>query len=242
MSSNTDMPPQVIDALLKRERFALAGRMLAGVVHNLSSPIQMVTLSLDRMEMLMERGEDPHIEKSWKHLKLGTNKLTDQIKLLGSKVQQMQDVEPREIDLAQMAQEQLAYWEADMFFKHRVEYKFDLPLGCTRVRAAYADVALSFNALIANALEALEASSQAVLKVMVHSQPGQAGLLVLDGGPGPEEAMTGRMFEPFVGDKGGEHEGLGLFLARKALDRWDGELSWRSGELDGFFVSLPALS
>ena len=101
---------------------------------------------------------------------------------------------------------------------------------------------MAFNALIANALESLEASSQTALKVMVHNQPGQAGLLVLDGGPGPEEAMAGRMFEPFVGDKGAKHEGLGLFLARKALERWNGELSWRSGELDGFFVFLPALS
>ena len=128
MRSDNDMPPQVIDALLKRERFALVGRLLAGVVHNLSSPIQMVTLPLDRMEMQMEMGKDPQIEKSWKHLRLGANRLTAQMELLGSKVQQIQDVEPREIDLAQMAREQLAYWEADMFFKHCVEYQeFDLP-------------------------------------------------------------------------------------------------------------------
>ena len=153
----------------------------------------------------------------------------------------MQDLEPRKIDLAQMAREQLAFWDADMFFKHRVERKFDLPLGRAKVRASYVDVALAFNCLMANALEALDTLSQTLLKVVVHNRPGQAGLLVSDGGPGPGESIAGRMFEPFVGDKGVEHEGLGLFLARKALERWNGELSWRPGEDGGFLISLPAL-
>jgi len=232
--------PPVIEALLRRERLALVGRLLAGVVHNISSPMQMIVLPLDRMEMDLAKGETPQLTKYWPHLKQGTSKLLAELELLGSKVLGLQDLEPREIDLAEIAQEQLAFWRADMFFKHQVELACDLHPGRAQVQAAYADVALAFNALVANAVESLEAAKQTDLRIKVHDENGQNGLVVEDSGPGPEASLTQHMFEPFVGNKGRNHDGLGLFLAREALSRWGGELLWRSGPPAGFYIIFPA--
>ena len=240
MNQHANLSPVVIEALLRRERMALVGRLLGGVVHNISGPLQMITLPLDRMEMDLARGETPQLTKYWPHLKQGISKLLAEVELLGSKVLNLHDLEPRKIDLAEMAQEQLAFWRADMFFKHQVELVSDLPFGRVTLQAAYADVALAFNAVMANALESLEAAKQTGLKIKVHQQPGQAGLLVEDSGPGPEPSLAQRMFEPFVGNKGENHDGLGLFLAREALARWRGELHWRPGAPGGFFIAFPA--
>ena len=45
-----------------------------------------------------------------------------------------------------------------MFFKHDVKLETSLECGAFSVRAAYSDVALAFNVLIQNSLEALQAA------------------------------------------------------------------------------------
>ena len=53
---------------------------------------------------------------------------------------------------------------------------------------------------------------------------------VRDSGPGPADEMTGRLYEPFVTGKA-DGVGLGLVVARQAVEAHGGWLDWRAAGL-----------
>lgn len=94
--------------------------------------------------------------------------------------------------------------------------------------------------MLANAVEAVRGGPSPVVMVRALAVEGGLALEVSDSGPGPSPEMAGRLFEPFTGDKGGEHEGLGLFLAREALRPWGGAVAWLpEAPRATFRISLP---
>ncbi len=239
MSQDGRLSPQVVDALIRREQLCLVGRLLRGVVHNISGALQMVRLPLDLLELQAQRGGEPELDPKLTALQQGVARLGEELELLAGQSQQLQKTEPESLDLGQLAREQLAFWRADMFFKHEAQVEADLPRPGSLVRAAYGDVALALNLLVANALESLAQTERRRLEVALVETPGRVGLRVSDEGPGPGPEMAARMFEPFVSDKGPGHDGLGLFLARAALARWQGEVRWVQSPPGTFEMSLP---
>jgi C4-dicarboxylate-specific signal transduction histidine kinase len=77
--------------------------------------------------------------------------------------------------------------------------------------------------------------------LQVINSEGRIGLLVSDFGPGPDPALGERIYEPFITSKTGEHDGLGLFLARKALEPHQGKVFWREGDPSGFVMDFPSV-
>ena len=66
-------------------------------------------------------------------------------------------------------------------------------------------------------------------------------LSVLDAGGGPADALSERLFDPFVSDKP-EGAGLGLSVVRDIVDKHGGHVHWqRSDGMTQFVVELPAI-
>lgn len=236
-----ELSPPAVRALLRRERLALVGRLLKGVVHNLSGGLQMLRLPMDLLELKLAQGQTQDLASKLKAIHHGFERTGSEVELLAAKASQFQGGEQAQpLDLCQLAREQLAFWRADMYFKHEIELEADLPAACPKVLAPYLDVACAFNALVANALEALAPAGARRLQVRWRQEGTRGRLLVGDNGPGPGPETAEVMFEPFTGDKGGEHDGLGLFLARAALAPWGGQVGWQAGPpLTVFALDLP---
>lgn len=241
MTSRTDISPPVLDALLQRERIILAARLLPGVVHNLSGAVQMISLPLDLAQLALNRGELDKMEMRLNSVRQGLERLMGEVDLLAARslVNQRRDAEP--LDLAKLAGEQLDFWRGDLFLKHELTLNRELGQGLGWPKASYADVALALNSILANAVDAARGTGQPWVRVRNFKQNNWLGLEVSDSGPGPSEEMAGQLFEPFVGDKGSDHQGLGLFLASKALDPWGGRVTCQEGAPHTTFViELPA--
>ena len=231
---------RAVEALLARERIILAGRLLPGVVHNISGVAQMLSLPLDLARLALGRGELDNVAAKLENLRQGLDLLGGEVARLAARSQGDRGRAAEPLDLAQLAGRELDFWRGDLFFKHEVAQERDLPLGLGFTRAAYADAALAFNLLVANAVEALREEEKPLLRVEARRAGGSLVLEVGDSGPGPSPAVARSMFQPFVGDKGPEHQGLGLFLAAKALEPWGGAVSWLEGApLTTFRLSLP---
>ncbi|KMY69186.1 hypothetical protein AAU61_06730 [Desulfocarbo indianensis] len=239
MSQTSDLPPAVVNALIRRERLALVGRLLRGLVHNFSGALQTVRLPLDLLELQVMRGGDMDLKAKMGSLQQGVSRLNDELNMLAGMSQQIYRQATEVLDLCGLAREQLTFWRADMFFKHEAQVDSQLPPNAQKVEASYADIALALNLLMANALESLHQNGKSSLRLEFVDRGGQVGLRIIDEGPGPSPQMAPRMFEPFTGDKGPGHEGLGLFLAREVLNRWQGQLLWAENPPGAFELLLP---
>ncbi len=239
MSKDNLLSPQVVDALIRREQLSRVGRLLRGTVHNFSGALQTLRLPLDLLEMQMLKGGEPNLDQKLPALQQGVSRLGDELSLLAGLSQQIHRVDSEQLDICLLAQEQLDFWQADMFFKHEIQFTAELPQLGPRAQAAYADTALALNSLLANAVESLHQTEQRSLTISLLEEDGWVGLKVVDDGPGPSPEMAPHMFEPFVGNKKPENDGLGLFLARAALSRWGGEVGWAQDPPGAFELRLP---
>jgi signal transduction histidine kinase len=239
LNSKPPLDNKVVEALFAYEQTALVGKLLKGVVHNLAGALQLVRLPLDLLEFRLQQTDNPDVTKHLASLQEGIARVTEEVELLAAKSTQGMDSEPRPLDLSQFAREQLSFWRADMFFKHELELETDLPLSPARVRASYADLSLAFNQIIFNSIEAMKEGPSASMRVELVEDASQAGLRISDSGPGPDAEIAERMFEPFTGNKGNHHLGLGLFLARTALLNWGGNIIWETEPRNSFAMMLP---
>jgi signal transduction histidine kinase len=239
VSQDHPLPPQVVDSLIRREQLSRAGRLLRGTVHNLSGALQTLRLPLDLMEMQAMKGGEQDLGSKMGALQQGVSRLGGELEMLAGLSQQLHRVEAEPLNLCELAQEQLDFWSADMFFKHEVQLSTELPQPAPRTQAAYADIAMALNILLANAVESLQQTEKRGLHVSLIQDGDWVGLKVVDDGPGPPPDVADKMFEPFVGGKEPDHDGLGLFLAKAALSRWGGELGWTGDPPGAFELRLP---
>lgn len=239
MSGPQALSEELIQALLRRERQALVARLLPGMVHNISGAMQMVRLPLDLIELQLGQKDIDAALKRLQSVKDGMNRLNREMGRLSSKCPQKGDDQPAPLDLAYLAEIELDYWGSDLFFKHEVTLQLQLDPPPPMALGSMLDTCLALNCLVANAVEAMAGSDQPVITVRPWLEQNQSGLVVSDSGSGIDQAIASDMFDPFTTTKAGGHDGLGLFLARRAIAGQGGDVFWQDGDLEGFVIALP---
>ncbi|MFP3929199.1 MAG: HDOD domain-containing protein, partial [Desulfobacteraceae bacterium] len=102
--------------------------------------------------------------------------------------------------------------------------------------------------LIRNATEAMRTGGAVTIRTRGWGQdaepsgaPSYAEIEVSDNGPGIPEEIRSRLFEPFVGTKGGGHSGLGLSIVYSLVESMGGRVSCEENQQGGttFRILLP---
>ncbi len=215
-----------------RDRLASIGRMLAGLMHDLKTPMTIIS----GYAQLMAASDDATLRDNY--------------------VEQIQ----RQFDLmAGMTREVLAFarGDTDLFVRKVYVNRFSEELQ-TQLTAATAGRGIEFELeprydgiayfdeqkllrvfhnLARNAVEAMPTGGK--LKVIVDKADGQIVWHITDTGSGIPNELRGRLFELFAtGKKGGT--GLGLAIVKKIVDDHHGHVVCESGASGTTFtVSLP---
>ncbi len=131
----------------------LVGKLAKGVVHNLNSPLQVLSMQLEMLKMDLggqERlvqtlkygpSKDHDVSEEFKAMesKLGKEKerlekiedvlcrLQTMVGLIASRSAGTYDDAASPLILNQMLEEEVEFWKSDLFFKHQVEKKIELP-------------------------------------------------------------------------------------------------------------------
>jgi PAS domain S-box-containing protein len=98
------------------------------------------------------------------------------------------------------------------------------------------EIAYALNALVKNAVEALNA--EGTIYLTTEESGGFAHLYIQDSGNGIPSEVRDRIYDPFFTTKGKDRRGLGLSLARAIIRRNGGEMELRSGDGGGTICTV----
>jgi two-component system NtrC family sensor kinase len=248
--SSTDYSPadEVLERsfreLVRYYRHSSVGRRCLGIVHQMNSPLQILSFQLELLEQ-KTREEMDILSKS--HLAD-----TDQLMTLNRyrqekfiqwrrELEHLQNFsqslvlqgmhedaqEKLPVDLNQVYRQELELYVAQPFFKHQVTKEFHFGDGLPLFFGHYIDFSQSFRNLVDNALEAMEGMDRRRLTVVTAYQDRRVLVRLGDTGVGIRPGVLPRIFEPFFTTKetpGGDRAGLGLFMVRRLLAPYQAEI------------------
>ena len=220
--------------LIRQERISTIGRLSTSIVHDLRNPLAAI---YGGSEMLVDSDLPPeqvrrlaqNIYRSSRHVQQLLSELTD---VTRGRTQAPEPCKLNEIVAA--ASEMLAAQARKSGVEIRSEIPLDIELPLERSRMERV-----FENLFNNAIEAMPGGG--TIHVTTKTGERDVTIAVEDTGPGIDESIVSRLFEPFItsGKKNGI--GLGLALSRKTVVDHSGDMWAEATKGAGarFVVRLP---
>ncbi len=219
----------------KQERLASIGRMLAGVLHDLKTPMTIISGYAQLMAQIDEvEQREAYVEQILRQFDLMSGMTREVLAFARGET----DVFIRKVYLHKFFEEvvtQLKHSLAGRQVALHLDIRYD--------GIAYLDqqkILRLIHNLARNAADAMAAGGGGELRVTASRADGQLRLSLADTGPGIPQEMEGRLFELFASGKEGG-TGLGLAIVKKIVDEHRGTISYDStpGAGTTFHVALP---
>lgn len=167
------------------------------------------------------------IQEKFRQLRCELDKLENFTRSLVLQGRHEDSQEKLPLNLNQLWRQELEFYLAHPFFKHRVTKDFHFEDGLPLYLGYYIDFSQSFRNLIDNALEAMEGIDGPRLTVVTATRNNQIILRVGDNGVGIPPVDLSWIFEPFFTTKRSAQQnrsGLGLFMVRRLLSLYQAEI------------------
>ena len=223
----------------RTEQMRTVALLGAGLAHEMRNAATGCRMALDlHAEICDGSNEDESLSVAKRQLRLMESQLQ---RFLRAGKENAAEIH-REIDLTRLIDELLQLVRPAA--RHAgVELQWERSGACASVVGddeALGQVVLN---LLLNAIEAVQqpgGMTPREVKAELRSTDGElAEFVVSDNGPGPQSAIAGSLFDPFVTTKP-EGVGLGLAVARQVVESHRGTIDWaRAGGVTRFRVEIP---
>lgn len=230
--------------LVRYYRHSSVGLRCLGIVHQMNTPLQVLSFQLDLLEQKAQEElallteslpahTDPLVtlnhyrQAKFSQLRRELHRLQVLTRSLVLQGLHEDAQEKYPLDLNRLYRQELELYQADSFFKHQVTGEFHFQDGLPLFSGHYIDFSQSFRNLIDNSLEAMAGTDRRQLTVVTACQDRRIRLRIGDTGVGIPPVDLPRIFEPFFTTKhtpGGDRAGLGLFLALRLLTPYQAEI------------------
>ena len=245
--------------LIARERQALTGKMVQGIVHNLRGPLAVAASHAQLLSLLVDEYQSasdpaPPVNMDFiTEVKTRNNKILDAIgkgsELIDTLVFQG-GANPREkrrpLNLNELIQKEARFLRSEIIMHHGVELKLDLAHELPLVNGRYTDFSQVFYNLVKNACEAMAGSEKKKLTISSRHSASEIILSFSDTGPGIDPELKAMIFDPFFStksgaDKTGSGSGLGLFICARLMSEYKAFISVRNLDPAGceFSIQIP---
>jgi nitrogen-specific signal transduction histidine kinase/CheY-like chemotaxis protein len=179
--------------------------------------------SLSEIEAVIRKGEE----------------ISDQLDILAGMAEQMADGEV--FDLRKIVKEAVSQTKIQLNGEPRLQsilFKTYLR-SVSPVKGHPEEIRGALSAIISNAIEAVKRDGEIYLSM--EEEAGYAHVYIQDSGPGMDEGLEKKIFDPFFSTKKGSRTGLGLSLAHAIISRHNGEIEVINQRNAGttFIVTLP---
>ena len=232
------------DALLHTQRLAGIGTLTAGIAHELTNPINIITATCSNLLSQLEEGNlsDEELRHYTQMIEHSAWRCARLIRTL-RQYTYMNGQEIVPCDLNQVVKSALVLVAYEFERNYNITFEQHLaddlePTLCDE----YQLIQVLINLLI-NARDAIPAEG-GIVRISTGQLPDGASqfIAVEDDGSGIDEALLPRIFEPFVTSKPAEEgTGLGLAIASEIVEHHDGRIEAQNSEEGGatFTVILP---
>lgn len=239
---------RVQETLLQTAKLATLGEMAAGLVHELSQPLNIIRLTAEGALMLIERGKASQDFQTQQFAMIAeqcerTAEIIDDIRIFSRR-----DTTPIQVFDASLAVRSAIEVLDGQFRPDGIVVHHDLPSGPLPVRGRRIQLEQVMMNLLNNAHHALRdvrASMPAdwcgEISVQAARHGDQAEIIITDNGPGIPESLKPHLFEPFFTTKeAGRGTGLGLSVSHGLITAMKGSLSLRESSAGASFaIFLP---
>lgn len=217
-----------VRALLdEQERIQGLRETLAGAVHQLETPLNMMSTAVQ----LLERRLDPHAPKTAagdltsSALSEAINKSRAALETLRSCIPALVETERQSVDLNALLSDVLKLATSKLL-NASIVVDWRPAAQSVLVSGHPAQLANMFKQLVFNAIEAIneQRGSQRILSLACTQRSDHVEVIVEDSGSGIAEALRYTVFQPFFTTKGAsnQHLGLGLAMAQEVVSRHGG--------------------
>lgn len=240
----------LMDQIIQSERLAAVGRLAAGVAHEINNPLAVIGEIAGYLHDLATGGPGSEEADLMEELRIGLPKIENQVargrritsRLLTLARKTEARVQETQVDDA--LDEILPFLEKEARLK-KVKIHRERDSQLSPVIIEEIQLQEIFINLIQNAIQALAHLGGGNIWITRHEESRKIIVDIRDDGPGVDDEIKDRIFDPFVSTKPlGQGTGLGLSICYGIIKRYDGEIRVYSepGEGATFRVILPAAS
>lgn len=257
---------QAQSQLVKTEKLASLGRLVAGVAHELNNPISFVYANTHALEKYTSRLETyfdavqagksrPELVALRDELRLDRTVKNLRTAITGAKdgAERVRDIvadlrrlsaegsgESVAFNLSQTARTAAEWVSRGTKTPVRIDFSGDSSVFARGNPGHIQQITMN---LVQNAIDALADTKDPVIVLATETDGGEAVLKVSDNGPGIPQEIAASIFDPFYTTKDvGKGTGLGLSISHKIAEEHGGTLTLVSTNEEGscFQLSLPA--
>jgi two-component system, LuxR family, sensor kinase FixL len=216
------------DRLMHVSRLATIGEMASGIAHELNQPLAAIATYAHACDRLLGV-PNPEIDE----VQIALRQIADQAVRAGDIIRRLRSLARAEngqhgpADVNAVVAELTDLIQSDAK-SHGVTYRAVLAPGLPQTMLDRAQIQQVVLNLVHNALEALAPARLNIKEVVVHTrltQEGDVEIAVSDNGPGVDDRIADRMFDPFCTTKA-DGTGLGLAISRTIVHAHGGTLNY----------------
>lgn len=225
--------------LIQVEKMAALGQMATSITHELNQPLGAVRTFSDTARTYIQRGQLTDAEENLALIARMADRMsgiTSHLKTFARKT----PVELDRVNLSSVLQETLLMLDGPLS-KAGISVIQSTEIEDAHVHAEYGRLQQVLTNLLQNAMDVLKDRNEKILTIKTVRQHDDVVISVRDSGPGLDESVLGRIFEPFYTTKTSEGLGLGLAISEGIVNDFGGTLEARNCTPYGaeFLITLP---
>lgn len=213
--------------LFHAERLGTAGRLAAGIAHEINNPLEGMANYLALARDGLSRGDTAAAARHVERAGDGLERAAAIVRRVLDHADPSAPVE-EDLPIEPVIEQSLEFVRSRSEFSH-IDFRTELPESGTRVRGSQVTLGQVFLNLVLNACEAQTGGGEVFLTV--RRDGAHVDCEVADRGPGIPSHLRERIFEPFESTK--QSAGLGLSICHSIVRRHGGELTVRDREGGG---------
>lgn len=226
-------------------KLAAIGILAAEIAHEIKNPLTIMRTNNDVIRYALK---DEKIDFPFVNMKMNTqNDTIDRMDRVASSLSNLSKDASRELPMKFFLEELLEDVGGLISFRTRkmgIEIEISSECGKTELLANRVQLSEVVLNLVVNALDATEHISNPKVSIHCKKTSGVVMIRVYDNGPGVDEEIRNKIFEPFYTTKDLEKgTGLGLSISKKIVQQHKGDIYYDIDELGHcFVVCLPFTS